>query len=73
MKAIVCSPDIDIDFFNIVALALQRNIVVLLLFILCLDYVLRTSIDLIQKDGLTLKMAKRRCFCRNYDKGRLCR
>ena len=35
----------DGDYFDIVAGALQRNILPPYLFIICLDYVLRTSID----------------------------
>ena len=41
----VRSPDGDTDFFNIVAGVLQGDTLAPFLFIICLDYVLRTSID----------------------------
>ena len=41
--------DEDTDFFDIVAGVLQGDILVLYLFIIRLDYVLRTSIDLMKK------------------------
>ena len=40
------------DFFNIIA---QGNTLVPYLFKLCLDYILRTSIDLMKENGFTLK------------------
>ena len=40
MKALVCSPDCDTDFFNIVAGVLQGDTLAPYLFIICLDYVL---------------------------------
>ena len=43
----VCSPDGDIDFFDIVTGVLQGNIA-LYLFVIYLDYVLWTSIDQIK-------------------------
>ena len=46
-KAMVYSLDGDTDFFVIVAGDLLGDILVLYLFILCIDYVLLTSIDLI--------------------------
>ena len=42
-KAMVCSPDRDTDFFDIVTGVLQRHKLVPYLVILCLDLVLRTS------------------------------
>ena len=39
-------PDGDTDFFDISAGVLQVDTLTTLLFIICLDYVLRTSIDL---------------------------
>ena len=60
VKVMVRSPDGDTDFFDIVAGDLQGDTLVLYLFILCLDYVLGTSIDLIKENGFTLKNAKSR-------------
>ena len=54
-KVKVHSSDGDTDFFDIVAGVLQRNTLVPYLFIICLDYVLRTSIDLMKENGFTLK------------------
>ena len=48
-KVKVRSPDGDRDFFDIVAGVLQENTLALYLFIICLNYVLRTSIDLMKK------------------------
>ena len=45
----------DIDFFDIAADVLQRDTLSLYLFIICLDYVLQTSIDLVKENGFTLK------------------
>ena len=44
-KVKVHSPDGDTNYFDIVAGELQGDIVAPYLFIICLDYVLRTSID----------------------------
>ena len=49
------SPDGNTDFFDIVAGALQGDILALYLFIICLDNVLRTSIDLMKENSFTLK------------------
>ena len=51
-KVKVCSPDGDTDYFNIVAGVLQGDILAPYLFIICLDYVLRTSIDKNQRKRL---------------------
>ena len=48
-KIKVRSPDGDTNFFDIVSGALQGDTLVPYLFIICLDYVLRTSIDLMKK------------------------
>ena len=45
-KVKVSSSDGNTDYFNIVAGVLQRDILAPYLFIICLDYVLRTSIDI---------------------------
>ena len=39
------------DFFDIVASVLQRDTLALYLFIICLDYVLRASIDIMKDNG----------------------
>ena len=57
-KVNVCSPEGDIDFFNIVAGVLQGDTSAPYLFIICLDYVLQTLIDLIKEHGFTLKKQK---------------
>ena len=53
MKALVCLPDGDTDFFNIVT----REALAPYLFIIGLDYVIQMSIDLIKENGFTLKIA----------------
>ena len=57
-KVKVQSLDGDTDYFNIVAGALQGDTLASYLFIICLDYGLRTSIDLMKKKGF--KLAKER-------------
>ena len=58
-KVKVCSPDGDIGYFNIVASVLQGDTLALYLFIICLDYVLRTSIDLMKENGFLLAKESR--------------
>ena len=57
----VRSPDGDTEYFDIVAGVLQGDTLAPYLFIVCLDYVLRTSIDKIRENGfeLTKKRSKR--------------
>ena len=50
-KVKVCSS--DGDYFNIVASVLQGDTLALYLFIICLDYVFRTSIDIMKDNGLS--------------------
>ena len=57
-KVKVRSPDEDTDYFGIVAGVLQGDTLAPYLFIICLHYVLRTSIDKIKDKGL--KLAKER-------------
>ena len=45
------SPDGDTEYFDIVAGVLQGDTLALYLFIICQDYVLRTSIDKIRENG----------------------
>ena len=60
MKAIVCSsPD---NFFVIVAGVLQGDKLVPYMFIICLDYVFWTSIDLIKENGFIQKKKKKQNF-----------
>ena len=47
-KVKVRSPDGDTEYFDIVAGVLQGDTLAPYLFIICLDYVLRTSIDKIR-------------------------
>ena len=57
----VRSPDGDTDYFDIVAGVLQGDTLAPYLFIICLDYVLRASIDNIRENGfeLTKKRSRR--------------
>ena len=61
MKVKVCSPDANTDF-DIVVGVLQGDTWAPYLFIICLDYVLRTSIDLIKENGFTIKKARDRQY-----------
>ena len=56
-KVKVRSPDGDTDFFDFVASVLKGDTLAPYLFILCLDYVLRTSVDLMKEIGFTLVKA----------------
>ena len=53
-KVKVRSPDGDTEYFDIVAGVLQGDTLAPYLFIICLDYVLRTSIDNIRENGFVL-------------------
>ena len=57
----VRSPDGDTEYFDIVAGVLQGNMLAPCFFIICVDYVLGTSIDKIRKIGfeLTKKRSRR--------------
>ena len=57
-KVKFCSSDGDTDYFNIVVGVLQGDTLAPYLFIICLDYMLRTSIDLMKENGF--KLAKER-------------
>ena len=54
-KVKVRSPDGDTDFFDIVTSVLQGDALAPYLFIICQDYVLRMSVDLMKENGFTLK------------------
>ena len=60
-KVKVRSPDGDTEYFDIVAGVLQGDTLAPYLFIICLDYELRTSIDKIRENGfeLTKRRSKR--------------
>ena len=60
-KVKVRLPDGDTEYFDIVAGVLQGDTLSPYLFIICLDYVLRTSIDKIKENGfeLTKKRGRR--------------
>ena len=60
-KVKVRSPDGDTDYFDIVAGVLQGDTVAPYLFIICLHYVFRTSIDNIRENSfeLTKKRGRR--------------
>ena len=58
-KVKVRSPDGDTGYFDIVAGELQGDTLASYLFIICLDYVLRTSIDKIKENGFELTKKKR--------------
>ena len=58
MKVKVHSPHGDTDYFDILAGVLQGDTLAPYLFIICLDYMLRASIDLMKENGF--KLAKER-------------
>ena len=53
-KVKVRSPDGDTEYFNIIAGVLQRDTLAPYLFIICLDFMLRTSIDKIKENDFEL-------------------
>ena len=57
-KVKVCSPDGDTDYFDIVVGVPQRDTLAPYVFIICPDYVLRTSIDKIRDYGFELTMKR---------------
>ena len=61
-KVKVRSPDRDTDYFDIVAGVLQGGTLARYLFIICLDYVLRTSIDKIKENGFKLTKERSRRY-----------
>ena len=54
-KVKVRAPDGDTDFFDIVEGVLQGNTLALYSLIICLDYVHRTSLDMMKENGFTLE------------------
>ena len=61
-KVKVRSPEGDTEYFNIVAGVLQGDTLASCLFIICLDYVLRTSIDKIKENGFKLTKERSRRY-----------
>ena len=62
MKVKVCSPDGDADYFDIVAGVLQGDTLPPYLFIICVDYMLRTSIDKKKDKGFKLANERSRRY-----------
>ena len=58
-KVKVLSLDGDTDYFDIIVGELQRDTLAPYLFIICLDYVLRRSMNLMEKKN-SYKLAKKR-------------
>ena len=61
-KVKVRSPDGDTDYFDIVADLLQGDTLAPSLFIICLDYVLRTSIHKMKDNGFKLTKERSRKY-----------
>ena len=54
----VLSPYGYTDFFNIIAGVMQGDTLAPYIFLICLDYILWTLIDLMKENGFTLKKAR---------------
>ena len=61
-KVKVRSLDEDTEYFDIVSGVLQGDMLAPYLFIICIDYVLRTSIDKIRGNGFELTKRKSRRY-----------
>ena len=61
-KVKVRSPDGNTHFFDIVAAVLQGDILAPYLFIICLDYVIWTAINLMKENSFILKKARNRWY-----------
>ena len=61
-KVKVCSPDGDTYYFDIVAAVLQGDTLAPYLLIICLDYLLRTSIDKIKENGFKLTKERSKSY-----------
>ena len=61
-KVKVPSPDGDTVFFDIIACVLQVDTLVPYLFITCLDYELRSLLDLMKENGFTQKKERSRWY-----------
>ena len=62
MKVKVCSPHGNTDYFDIVAGVLPGDALSPYLFIICLDYMLRTPIDLVKDNGFKLENERSRRY-----------
>ena len=72
IKVKVFSLDEDTYFFDIITGVLQGNALTLYLCKFSLDYVLRTSIDLMKENSFTLKKSKKQTIpTKNYHGRRL--
>ena len=69
-KVNVHSPDRETGFFDIVVGVLKGDTLAPYLFIICLDYVLRTSVDLMKKKWLYAGKGKKQTIPRMNDYGR---
>ena len=61
-RSIVRSPDGDTAFFEITTVVLQGDTLAPFLFILCLDYILKTSVDINAELGFTLTERRSRRY-----------
>ena len=61
-KATVCSVKGDTDFFDIIAGILQGDAFASYLFIICLNYILLMSVNLMKENGFTLKTIRSRQY-----------
>ena len=61
-KVKVRSPDGDTNYFNIVAGALQEDALTPYIFIICLDHMLRTSIEKMKENGFKLTKERSRRY-----------
>ena len=61
-KVYVCSPDGGTDYFDIVACMWQGDTLVPYIFIICLDYEIKTSIDKMKDIGFKLTKEKSRRY-----------
>ena len=74
IKDMVHSPIVVTNFIDVVIKDLLRDTLAPYLFIICLNYVSQTSIDLTKGNSFTLKIDKKQTISlRNYDNSRLCR
>ena len=62
MKVKVCSLDGDIHYFDIIVSVLQGDTLVLYLFIICLDNMLKIPIDLMKENGFKLTKERNRRY-----------
>ena len=62
MKAMVCSPDSNTDFLDIVMGVLQGDTSLLDMFLICLDYIFQILIDQIKESGFPLKKLRSRQY-----------